>query len=562
MKLLLLTLLASLPAAAQPSIGGVVNAASYSQPPVDSSTNPIGNSIIAQGAIFTIFGKSLGPTTLAAPSSLPLPTSLPDAGGTSVSVSAGGQTIAAYIVYTSAAQVSAILPSNTPVGAASITVTYSGQSSAPFKITVVASGLGVFTRNSAGNGPGIAQVARSQTDVTVNSLTNSAQAGDTLIVYGTGLGPITGADNSAPGVVVAGANVTVNVAGQIITPTYAGRSPNFPGLDQINFQLPANVATGCYIPAEITSSGRPSNLFYLSIESASKTCVHPLGLSPDVLAKLDNGGTANLGLFLMLRTVVFGVAAEGAGGVFDQVNADGAFQFLNLGLLPVGAIPYSVPSGACAVMDSLDPGTPLSIPDFSVFGGKEYVAAPTLSVASPSGVTQQIFREDSGGYLGIFFGFFGAGNYTLSGANGVDVNAFSATTALPANLVWSNAGNFASVPRSDVTLTWTGGNLNAQSLVTISGMSIVINPVDPTKSRGKRFYCNAAASAGKFVVPGSVLSQLPSSAVDTASGEVAFGSLGISTGAGSPFTATLKAGALDAGFLTYAETHNLQVTYQ
>src|SRR5436305_1288699 len=105
----------------------------------------------------------------------------------------------------------------------------------------VKSARGVFTRNSQGSGPAIAQVFRSATDLPLNSLTNSAQTGNTLIVYGTGLGAISGPDNTRPGAVPVGSNVTINIAGLTTTATYAGRSPDFPGLDQVNFTIPANV---------------------------------------------------------------------------------------------------------------------------------------------------------------------------------------------------------------------------------------------------------------------------------------------------------------------------------
>ena len=164
------------------------------------------------------------------------------------------------------AQVAAILPSNTPIGSANVTVTYNGQTSAANKINVVKSALGVFTRNSQGTGPAIAQVFRSATDLPLNSLTNAAQSGNTLIVYGTGLGAISGADNTRPGASPI-SNATVNLAGITIQPAYAGRVPDFPGEDQINFVIPANAPRSCYVPLEVTSSGQPSNLVYVSIAS-------------------------------------------------------------------------------------------------------------------------------------------------------------------------------------------------------------------------------------------------------------------------------------------------------
>src|SRR5205085_1138752 len=140
---------------AQPAIDGIVNGASYAAAPLDSNGKAIGNNNIAQGAIFIIFGHGMGPASLVSSTSLPLQTSLPDANGTSITISSGGQSVKAFMVYTSAGQVAAILPSNTPIGSANVTVTYNGQTSAANKINVVKSALGVFTRNSQGNGPAI-----------------------------------------------------------------------------------------------------------------------------------------------------------------------------------------------------------------------------------------------------------------------------------------------------------------------------------------------------------------------------------------------------------------------
>jgi uncharacterized protein (TIGR03437 family) len=564
LKLVLPVLLFAIPVVAQPSIGGVVNGASYATAPDNAKNTPIGNNLVGQGAIFVIFGKNMGPATLAGSTGLPLTTTLPASGGTSVSITSGGKTVSAYMVYTSAGQVAAILPSDTPIGAATVTVTYNGQTSAAANINVVASGLGVFTNNSQGNGPAIAQVYHvGSTTAGLVALTNSAQPGDTLIVYGTGLGAIPGADNTAPGAVSVGTNVMVNIAGTAVTPLYAGRSPDFPGLDQINFKLPANVATGCYIPAEITATGQPSNQFYLSIASSgSTTCTHPFGLSQAAMAKLDSGGSINIGLFLLLSAVELGVAAEGAGGLFDVADANTVFQMYSRIVFAFGGTNFPVATGSCAIMDTTTPYDSPSVPNLAALGGTNLNAggAVTVTGTGPVGTTG-IPALTTGGYETVFFEILGQGQTTLTGTGGPDVGAFTAMTTLPADLVWTNVGNLASPPRTGITVTWSGGSINAQSLVTAYGSSVVINPTDPSKNRGKQFFCNAPASAGMFMIPASILQQLPSDAA-LATGEMAFGALGINTGGGSSFTAPLTKGTLDAGYLAFGEAQSISVTYQ
>src|SRR5579885_1517467 len=126
--------------AAAPNVAAVGNAAS----------NLTFNSPIAQGAIFVIYGTGLGPDAISISSTPFKSTTL---SGTSVAVTVGTTTVNALMYYTSATQVAALLPSNTPTGTGTITVTYNGQASATAPISVVANNLGVFSTDSTGSGP-------------------------------------------------------------------------------------------------------------------------------------------------------------------------------------------------------------------------------------------------------------------------------------------------------------------------------------------------------------------------------------------------------------------------
>ena len=137
--------------AANPAIAasGVKNAASYADPALPHGA-------IAQGSIFNVFGSNMGPTSLAYASTLPLPTTL---SGTQVSVTVNGATAQCFMIYTSAGQVAAILPSTTPVGTGTITVSYNGAASATAPIKVAASSFGIFTINQQGGGQAVVQDA-------------------------------------------------------------------------------------------------------------------------------------------------------------------------------------------------------------------------------------------------------------------------------------------------------------------------------------------------------------------------------------------------------------------
>jgi uncharacterized protein (TIGR03437 family) len=565
-QIVLLVLIVATAAFAQPSIGGIVNSASYAQAPTDSNGKSIGPNVIAQGCIFVIFGTGIGPASLVQASSLPLVTSLPDANGTSVAISSGGQTFNAFMVYTLATQVAAILPSNTAVGQATVTVTFNGKTSAPYTINVVKSQFGLFTTNQGGTGQAIAQVFASATSVSLMGLTTPAQPGQTLVLYGTGLGGISVADNQPPGAVPVGSNVVATVGGKIIPVQYAGRSPQFPGLDQINFQLPSDVPLGCYVPASVTASGQVSQDFVLSIAaSGAAACTHPLGLSTSAMAKLDSGGTLNIGLFQVLRAylALLNGSVEGAGGLFDNVNANGVFQMYNRIPVAFGAVSYPAPLNGCVAVDQVNTGTGFTVPNFSLIGGTELIADQLImSIDGPKGGQGNILRQDTGGYLGVFISpILGPGAWTISGSGGVDVGAFKATVTLPDNLAFTNQGNLANPPRSDITIVWTGGTVaGGNPIVTAFGNSTVINVKDPSKSRGKSFYCAAPATAGKIVVPAAIMQQLPSSTAGD--GETAYAALGITTGGFATFTAPLTKGTLDAGSINYGEAIVLAVKYQ
>src|ERR1700679_1949955 len=103
-----LILIYTLTLAAAPAISGVYNAGSWLPPSLP-------NSGVAQGAIFTLTGSGLGPSTLLQAQKYPLPTTQ-GLGGTTIQVKVGGVTETCIMIYTSSAQVAALLPSATPTG--------------------------------------------------------------------------------------------------------------------------------------------------------------------------------------------------------------------------------------------------------------------------------------------------------------------------------------------------------------------------------------------------------------------------------------------------------------
>ena len=120
---------------AAPAVAGVYNAASWVVPQQT-------NSGIAQSALFTVTGTGLGPATIQHANSYPLPTT-EGLAGTTIQVRVNGVTKNCIMIYSRNTQVAAILPSPTPVGTGTLTLSYQGAESS-IAIQVLAANFGTF----------------------------------------------------------------------------------------------------------------------------------------------------------------------------------------------------------------------------------------------------------------------------------------------------------------------------------------------------------------------------------------------------------------------------------
>ena len=120
---------------------------------------------------------------------------------------------------------------------------------------------------------------------TLNRLSNPALPGQYITLWGTGIGNLSSKD------------ITVDVAGIIIPTLFAGHSAQYPGVDQINFQLPLDAINGCYVPVKLRFNAAESNPITIAKAATAGACEHPLGLTPDELKTLDAGGSIPFGSF-------------------------------------------------------------------------------------------------------------------------------------------------------------------------------------------------------------------------------------------------------------------------
>lgn len=497
-------LLAAGPTIASP---GVYNSASY-------ALSAFPNGGIAQGSIFVVFGSGLGPSTIAYNSSLPYQTSL---GGTQVSVSVGGQNVPCLMFYTSAGQVAAILPSTTPVGTGTITVTYNGAASNAAPITVVKSALGLFARNQQGSGPAVIQDSISN----YNSMVNAFQPGETVTFWGTGLGPISGSDaTTPPSGNLPGVTVAANIGGQNAVVQYAGRS-GYAGEDQINITIPSGV-TGCYVPVYVTVNGVPSNFVSMSISSSGAVCTDAnLYTSTDLQNVAAGSALRTGGIILEQETLTISIPGFPI-TLAPEEEEDGTAGFgtytANTFLSSLGGLNRLALSAGCMVYtfagsDFSDPVQPIGLD-----------AGAAINVTGPNG-TKQLAKQSPGQYYTEFVSpslslggpaatkFLTPGSYTLdNGTGGADIGPFKVNLTVPQPVTWSNKSTVTNVLRSQpLPISWTGGAPSGQ--VYVVGISpLAVDATSGSFTGGATFICVAPSSAGTLTVPAGILSALPPSA--------------------------------------------------
>jgi uncharacterized protein (TIGR03437 family) len=568
---------------------------------------PLPNSGIAQGSFFAIFGSGLGPLAANCGAGLsnciwspyPLPTVLPATGpGTSVNVTVGGVSAAAYLYFAVDSQINAIMPSTVPPGTGTLTVTFNGVAGQPIPITVVASAFGTFSGNEAGTGPGDFFNIGSNGGLSggpadcqgCNSLLNPATPGQFITLFGNGLGaPV---DVATEGTVAPvfpddftkpphNLDIQVFVGNQPATISYAGRS-QYSGEDQINFLIPQGV-DGCYVPVAIFAGPQGgqivSNFTTISVSATGAPCSDTSVFNASGIASiLQNNGSANIGLFDLTSDFVTDPATS-AQAVSDQVNgvsanltaralelssgfgtapsAGGCIVLPYTGIASEGADP--VLNSASGLVTGLGAGTPFDIagpngtqpvPETSV--GIYGATVGGVSLSDPSGSSLPPF------FLNSQFDFL-AGNYTLAGPGGANVGSFSQIIDIPSPIVWTNQTALAAnpIPRwQSLNITWSGGTPGTFVVIAGAGSSTTNSNGPQTTDPGAHFTCVAPVAAGQFSVPSFVLQALPETNGSPWSGYLVVGSEGPSLQM-SPTPA-----GLDAAYLFYRVVSGTNVSWQ
>jgi adhesin/invasin len=223
---------------------------------------------VAQGSLATLFGGGLTNDTVTVSA-----TTWPRTAANRQLVI--NDDLQAPIYYIGSTQVNFQVPSNAPVGTTRIAVRTAdtGELVVGGSLLVAAAAPGIFTANQGGTG----QAAVVNQDGTINSTSNPAPVGSTILIYGTGQGQV------SPAVTDGTAAPSAPLSSTVAVPTssgttclnnqpsmcvaigssgfgdvkYSGLAPGYIGLWQINVVIPAGV-TGT-VPVRVVINGTPSN---------------------------------------------------------------------------------------------------------------------------------------------------------------------------------------------------------------------------------------------------------------------------------------------------------------
>ncbi len=229
----------------------IVNAASYAKDGGTGTTT--GSGIVTPEGMASAFGTfniTPGQSSYAATPGQALPKVL---GGVRVRIG----TTDADLLFVNAGQINLIIPAGTATGNISVVVTNANSTTVNGTVQVEAFAPGLFSAKTDGTGVAAAdwtrtgqypypKVYRIVNNVPVHEDLDvgTRQSPTFLVLYATGLrgAPDTVANDPAPGLKNVAESCTVTVQGVPARVDYAGRQPDFFGLDQINIVIPPELS--------------------------------------------------------------------------------------------------------------------------------------------------------------------------------------------------------------------------------------------------------------------------------------------------------------------------------
>lgn len=224
--------------------GGVVSAAS-----------PVLGAPLAPGAFISIYGSNLAPTN-ASSQTYPLATTL---AGTEVLMN--GQPIP--LSFVSSGLINAVVPVEAAANTIQdVVVNNNGVYSLPEEVVIASTAPAIFMQ-AAYPQLGVIGVIHPNGTGYETSPTQTASAGDLLVVYCAGLGAVDPAIPDGAAAPLAPLSPTVNpvtatIGGVPAQVSFAGLAPTYGGVYQVNITVPAGITPGSNVPLVLTVNGMPS----------------------------------------------------------------------------------------------------------------------------------------------------------------------------------------------------------------------------------------------------------------------------------------------------------------
>ncbi len=217
-------------------ISSITNAATFREP-------------VASGALIAVFGDNLAPLTTRA-GATPLPTFLADSCLTV-------NNLPIPLLFLSSRQINGQMPFEIQ-GAATAVVHTIGGVSEPFEFQVLDTAPALFTSTFGGQVREPVPIIYRAFNQEPVSLSNPVRQGEVLFMFGNGFGRVTpelASGEAAPLGRLFSTRITpvVTIGGRPAEVLFAGLTPGFVGLNQLNIRVPLDAPVGFDIPLEITA---------------------------------------------------------------------------------------------------------------------------------------------------------------------------------------------------------------------------------------------------------------------------------------------------------------------
>lgn len=423
-----------------------------------------------------------------------------------ITIQAGGREFRALPQFRSETHVTAYVPPEVPVGDATLTVTYQGQTSVGHPIRVAAS-AGIFgLRPDSFSCSDAARFLDRREAIAPTSLEPGAAA----MLFATGVSP-------EAKLLISGRTVAWEPAPECV-----------PGLQRFRFTVPADLPKTCANPVVIATPGSTASN-YVSLPTR--------GCAPESTWLTAAAVEQKPVSFVMLLRAA--LRLEGKGKSAKDTYFDAAMATFGVRLGPPGDVANIWPPvGQCTVVsgitaaaaflqgkpvdeeDRLDANDFLTIvprgprfkPEYPILANLDF--GPALTVNN-RGVPRdakhpQFYFAALGGNPPVKTikpspRFWKPGPVHITGPGGSDGGGFEIQGRFPEELVWTNRDRIDSVDRSKgVTVEWKAPK-------DLQSVAVFAAAADSTDGASSLCLCAAPAAASSFTIPPEALSNLPSS---------------------------------------------------